>query len=68
VMMAIAFFLIIRRAESRLTDMAERALPGTAREDPVRAQTSDAFNRGEPSLRPFRLDGDDKLRRLDRPD
>ena len=32
------------------------------------ALTSDAFNRGEPSLRPFRLDGDDELRRLDRPD
>ena len=32
------------------------------------ALTSDAFNRGEPSLRPFRLDGDDELRGLDRPD
>jgi hypothetical protein len=35
---------------------------------PLSALTSDAFNRGEPSLRPLRLDRDDELRRLDRPD
>ena len=35
---------------------------------PSKRLTSDAFNPGEPSLRPFRLDGDDELRRLDRPD